>query len=69
MIPIRRHCAAPSRGDATMEPLHLQEEYTDIKSVKHRVEHLTLSPAQGGDRDRLVEELAHALQPGRRIIA
>ena len=52
-----------------MEPLHLQEEYTDIKSVKHRVEHLTLSSAQGGDRDRLVEELAHALQPGRRIIA
>ncbi len=52
-----------------METQQLQTEYTDIKSVKHRVEHLTLSPAQGGDRDRLVEELAHALQPGRRIIA
>lgn len=52
-----------------MESLHLQEEYTDIKSIKHRVEHLTLSPAQGGDRDRLVEELAHVLKPGRRILA
>ena len=50
-----------------MDSLHLQEEYTDIKLIKHRVEHMTLPPAQGADRDRLVEELAHVLKPGNKI--
>lgn len=48
-----------------MEPQQLQTEYTDIKSVTHRVEHATLSPAHIADREKLMEELAWALKGGK----
>lgn len=48
-----------------MEPQQLQTEYTDIKSVTHRVEHSILSPAHIADREKLMEELAWALKGGK----
>ena len=39
----------------------LKTEYTDIKSVKHHVEHLTVSEVDKKDRERLIEELFAAL--------
>lgn len=49
-------------GDRYMT--QLRSEYTDIKSIKHRVEHLTLPSAHSADKERLVEELARALTSG-----
>ena len=48
-----------------METQQLQTEYTDVKSVKHRVEHSTLSPTHDADREKLLEELAWALKGGK----
>ena len=48
-----------------MEPQQLQTEYTDIKSVTHRVEHSILSPTHAVDREKLLEELAWALKGGK----
>jgi hypothetical protein len=39
----------------------LPEEYIDIKSVRHRVEHLTLLPDEQPQRERILEELTLAL--------
>jgi len=49
---------------------NLKKEYTDIKDIKHKVEHLTVS-GKDGSRERIVEELLHALtrRPGRNIPA
>ena len=41
-----------------METQQLQTEYTDIKSVTHRVEHSILSTTHAVDREKLLEELA-----------
>ena len=48
-----------------METQQLQTEYTDIKSVTHRVEHSTLSPTHAVHREKLLEELAWALKGGK----
>lgn len=39
----------------------LPEEYTDVKNIRHRVEHLTLQPENDDQKERIVEELVHAL--------
>lgn len=39
----------------------LLEEYTDIKSVRHRVEHTMLSWKDPAQQERLMEELTCAL--------
>lgn len=39
----------------------LVTEYTDIKEVKHRVEHQTISVGDKMQRERMVEELTYAL--------
>lgn len=39
----------------------LPEEYTDVKKVRHRVEHLTLPIADNAYKERIVDELMHAL--------
>lgn len=39
----------------------LPEEYIDIKSVRHRVEHVTLPLEDQARRDRLAEELIRVL--------
>lgn len=47
----------------------LQEEYTDVKKVRHHVEHLTLQTEDKGQRERIVEELMHVLTKAGRIPA
>lgn len=39
----------------------LRNEYTDIKNVKHNVEHLTLPAEDNTTRERIIGELLHAL--------
>lgn len=39
----------------------LKEAYTDIKSVRHRVEHLTLPAEDQDHRERMIEELTQIL--------
>ncbi|MDR3766155.1 MAG: hypothetical protein Q3Y08_03850 [Butyricicoccus sp.] len=41
--------------------IKLLEEYTDIKSVRHRVEHTTLSWEYPAQQERLMAELTCAL--------
>lgn len=41
----------------------LRTEYTDVKAVRHRVEHRTRPAADSTDRARLIEELVRVLQP------
>lgn len=49
---------------------NLKAEYTDVKDVKHKVEHLIVSNEDKNDRERVVEELLHALtKSGKRISA
>lgn len=48
--------------------MHLTTEYTDIKDVKHNVEHLTIPAEEKNSRERIVEELFNALtRPGKHI--
>lgn len=47
----------------------LQEEYTDVKKIRHHVEHLTLQTEDKGQRERIVEELMHMLTKAGRIPA
>ena len=47
-----------------METQQLQTEYTDIKSVTHRVEHSILSPTHAVDREKLLEELSKIRERG-----
>jgi len=50
--------------------INLKTEYTDVKDKKHQVEHLIVADENKNDRDRVVEELLHALtRPGKRISA
>lgn len=50
--------------------MHLTTEYTDIKDVKHNVEHLTVPADDKNNREQIVEELLNALtKPGKRISA
>ena len=39
----------------------LKTEYTDVKDVKHRVEHVVVPESDATSRERLVEELYSAL--------
>lgn len=49
---------------------NLKNEYIDIKDIRHKVEHLTVSNEDVGSRERIVNELLHALtRSGRRISA
>lgn len=41
--------------------VNLRTEYTDIKDVKHNVEHRTLPDADKNSRERIVEELINVL--------
>ena len=48
----------------------LRSEYTDMKDVKHRVEHLTLPVEDKFNRERIIEELLYALtKPVKQIPA
>ena len=45
-------------------------EYTDVKDIKHKVEHLTAPDIDGHNEERIVEELLNALtRPNKRIPA
>ena len=49
---------------------NLKKEYTDMKDVKHTVEHLTLPIVDNFNRERMIEELLHALtKPDKKIPA
>ena len=39
----------------------LQDEYIDVKSIKHHVEHIMLSTEDNTYKERILEELTHAL--------
>lgn len=47
----------------------LPEEYTDVKKIRHRVEHLTLPLENDDQKKRIVEELVHALTKAGEIHA
>lgn len=44
---------------------NLKTEYTDVKDIKHKVEHFIVSNNDGNSRERVVEELLHALTKPR----
>ena len=49
---------------------NLKTEYIDIKDVKHKVEHVVVSDEDDKSRERIAEEVFHALtKPGKRIAA
>ena len=39
----------------------LTKEYTDIKNIKHNVEHSVLSTDKENNKEQVIEELFHAL--------
>lgn len=45
----------------------LLEEYTDIKSIRHRVEHITLPLEDQAHKEKMMEELTHVLAKTARI--
>ena len=47
----------------------LPKEYTDVRKIRHRVEHLTLPPENDDQKERIVEELVHALTKAGEIHA
>ena len=47
----------------------LLEEYTDVKSVRHRVEHITLPQEDQIHKERMMEELTHVLAKGTKMPA
>ena len=50
--------------------INLKTEYTDVKDKKHKVEHHIVSDEDKNDKERVVEELFHALtKSGKRISA
>ena len=50
--------------------VNLKTEYTDIKEVKHNVEHLTVPADDKNSRERIIEELLNILtRTGKRIPA
>ena len=49
---------------------NLKKEYTDIKAITHRVDHITASDKDKAGKEQVVEALFHALtRPGKRIPA
>lgn len=49
---------------------NLRTEYTDVRDVKHSVEHFTVSTDDKNSRERIVEELLNALtRTGKRTPA
>jgi len=50
---------------------NLKKEYTDIKEIKHNVEHIIIvSDKENNSRERIIEDLFHALtRPSKRISA
>lgn len=48
----------------------LTKEYTDVKDIKHKVEHFTVPADDRNNTEQIMEELLHALtrRPGKRII-
>ena len=51
--------ALSSLGGVTMA--NLKEEYVDVKSVRHRVEHIMLPPTDQNALEQILEELIHVL--------
>ena len=48
----------------------LRHEYTDVKHVKHHVEHLTLPAEDSASQERIIEELLCILtRPSKQIRA
>ena len=47
----------------------LLDEYTDVKAVRHRVEHITLPQEDQIHKERLMEELTHVLVKGTKMPA
>lgn len=48
----------------------LAKEYTDIKDIKHKVEHLFISDIDQNSKEQILEELLHVLvKPKRHIPA
>lgn len=49
----------------------LTKEYTDVKDIKHKVEHFTVPTDDRNNTEQIMEELLHVLtrRPGKRIIA
>lgn len=47
----------------------LTTEYTDVKNIKHKVEHSTVSAKEGENRERIMEELFSVLTKTKRHIA
>lgn len=46
----------------------LAKEYTDIKDIRHKVEHLVVSPDDKHSREQIVEELLCALTKQKKHI-
>lgn len=49
----------------------LTKEYTDVKDIKHKVEHFTVPADDRNSTEQIMEELLQALtrKPGKRIMA
>ena len=47
----------------------LLEEYTDVKSVRHRVEHITLPQEDQIHKEKMMEALTHVLAKGTKMPA
>ena len=47
---------------------HLKREYTDIKNIKHNVEHITLSTDDKNNKEQIIEELFYVLTKSDRRI-
>lgn len=48
----------------------LTKEYTDIKDIKHNVEHLVVTSEDNNSKERIITELLNALtRPGRHVLA
>ena len=49
---------------------NLKEEYTDIKNIKHHVEHIILSTNDKNSKEQMIEELYYTLtKPNKHISA
>ncbi|MGI6254717.1 MAG: hypothetical protein ACOYJZ_03695 [Acutalibacter sp.] len=46
---------------------NLPEEYVDVKSIHHRVEHRTRTPADKTQQERILEELTYVLTKSRKV--
>lgn len=48
--------------------VNLKTEYTDLKNVKHNVEHFTVAADDKNNRKQIVEELLNALTKSGKYI-